>query len=106
MFKAFVTATVLLAASSAPMLAQAESVWHQGNGDVVHFDPQHVNSSQTRAVVLAQFTPAKQLPRAGNNAPAPNPIASPSGLSREQVVRELIQMSAAEKGRLNALFTN
>lgn len=103
MFKALVA--VLLAASS-PMLAQAESVWHQGNGDVVHFDPQHVNSSQTRAAVLAQFAPTKQLPRAGNNAPAPNTSAGPSGLSREQVVRELLQMSAAEKGRLNALFTN
>ncbi|WP_234265431.1 DUF4148 domain-containing protein [Hydrogenophaga sp. NFH-34] len=82
---------VLLAA---PSLAFATSAWHQGNGNIVHFTPEHVNANTreqvTRELETAISDGTIRFYRLNLPPPSKTP---PRPKTRQQVVDELLNQS-------------
>ena len=58
MNKTFSALMIVAGLISAPLAAKAASAWHQGNGDVVTFTPEHVGSARQRAEVISEVNAA------------------------------------------------
>lgn len=90
-----------------PNLAQAESPWHQGNGDVVRFTPDHVRAN-TRQQVVAEMDAARAngtlgFYQRGLTPPAKVP-AQPK--TRQQVLEELRNQTPEQLRALNEFYQN
>lgn len=91
---------------AAPSLAQANSAWHQGNGNVVQFTPGHVASTKTRAQVNAELN---EIIANGTlryyqwNVPVPvkTPVQTQS---RERVVNDMLNQSPAQRRAMSELY--
>ena len=60
MNKTFSAVAIIAGLLGAPLAASAASAWHQGNGDVVTFTPEHVGSGRTRADADGEVAAARQ----------------------------------------------
>lgn len=103
------TATVLpiLAVLIVPSVAQANAEWHFTGGEVGYTSfPDHVTSTKTRAEVLRELEQAKAdgsyfyLQR---GVPVPSRDTGP-GKTREQVLKELVNISPEERARIDELY--
>lgn len=90
-----------------PSVAQANSEWHFTGGEVGYTSfPDHVTSTKTRAEVLRELEQAKAdgsyyyLQR---GVPAPSRNAGP-GKTREEVIKELVNMTPEERARMDELY--
>ena len=99
--------TVSAIALTAPTLAQASSELHLSGGEAGYtFHPDHVPGTKTRAAVMQELEQAKAdgsyyyLQR---GAPVPAKNVGP-GKTREQVMKELADVTPAERARMNALY--
>ncbi|WP_028603836.1 DUF4148 domain-containing protein [Ottowia thiooxydans] len=92
---------------AAPNLAHANSPWHQGNGDVVSFTPEHVNA-KTREQVVAETNTARadgtlRFYQRGLTPPAKTPVQPKS---RQQVLDEMRNQSPEQLRVLNEFYQN
>ncbi|APR05284.1 MULTISPECIES: DUF4148 domain-containing protein [Thauera] len=90
-----------------PSVAQANSEWHFTGGEVGYTSfPDHVTSTKTRAEVLRELEQAKAdgsyfyLQR---GVPVPSRDTGP-GKTREQVLKELVNISPEERARMDELY--
>ena len=91
---------------AAPSLAQASSAWHQGNGNVVNFTPEHVASTKTRAQVndeLNTIIANGTLRYYQWNVPVPGK-APASTQTRQQVINDMLKQSPEQRRSMNALY--
>lgn len=90
----------------APSLAQANNAWHQSNGNVVNFTPEHVASTKTRAQVNDEV---KAIIANGTlryyqwNVPVPGK-APASTQTRQQVINDMLKQSPDQRRAINALY--
>lgn len=83
-----------------PVVAQANSLYHPAQGEVgftEHLD--HLKSTKTRAEVMAELEAARKngtLALMQRNAPLPMKATGP-GMSRQQVVAELLNESPEQR---------
>ena len=91
MNKTFSALMIVAGLISAPLAAKAASAWHQGNGDVVTFTPEHVGSARQRAEVISEVNAASGAGTLRNDQmgfPAPTKSwAAPK--ARAQVIDEM-----------------
>ena len=101
------TLSLIVLAIAAPGLASASSLYHPAGGEVgFTTHPDHFQSSMSRAEVLQSVAAARKdgtlaiLQRGGV---LPVKATGPSK-TREQVQQEYLNMSAAEKQRIQELY--
>ncbi|MGB3070722.1 MAG: DUF4148 domain-containing protein [Ottowia sp.] len=90
-----------------PSLAQANSAWHQGNGDIVRFTPEHVASTKTRAQVNAELNTVianGTLRYYQWNVPVPGKASAQPPLTRQQVIKDMLNQSPEQQRALSALY--
>ncbi|ENO87888.1 DUF4148 domain-containing protein [Thauera linaloolentis] len=99
--------SLLAAACLSPGIVLAESDWHFIGGEVGYAAfPDHAQNIKTRADVLRELEQAKAdgshyyLQRA---MPVPSRGAGP-GKTRQQVLDELVNISPAERARMNRIY--
>ena len=99
--------SLLAAVLVVPTAAQANSLWHPAPGDQgFTFHPDHSTSTKTRAEVLRELEQAKAdgsyfyLQR---GLPVPMRFGGP-GKTREEVIKELVNMTPQERAYMNELY--
>ena len=98
---------LLAVALAAPTAAFANSELHLSSGEAGYtFHPDHVKSTKTRAEVMQELQQAKAdgsyyyLQR---GLPVPPKNVGP-GKTREEVLKELVNMTPEERARMNELY--
>ena len=81
MNKTFSALMIVAGLISAPLAAKAASAWHQGNGDVVTFTPEHVGSARQRPEVISEVNDQMGFPAPTKSLAAPK--------ARAQVIDEM-----------------
>jgi hypothetical protein len=101
------TLSLLAAMLSVPAVVQANSLWHPAPGEQgFTFHPDHSTSTKTRAEVLRELEQAKAdgsyfyLQR---GLPVPSRVSGP-GKTREEVIKELTNMTPQERRYMNDLY--
>jgi|LNAP01.1.fsa_nt_gb hypothetical protein len=59
MTRKFSTLLIVSGLMAVPALSQANSIWHESNGESDRYVPEHWSSTKTRADVLAELDAAK-----------------------------------------------
>lgn len=106
MKKALSTFASLVGLLMLPMVVSAGSAWHQGNGDVVTFTPEHIQSQRTReeasaAVAAAQQNGTLRFHQMGIPMPAKSSVQPKT---RAQVVEEMRNQSPESLKAQKELF--
>jgi len=99
--------SLLAAVLVVPTVAQADSLWHPASGDLgFTFHPDHSTSTKTRAEVLRELEQAKadgSFYYLQQGLPVPSRDTGP-GKTREEVIKELINMTLQERAYINKLY--
>ena len=99
---------ILAAVLIAPTAALANSELHFIGGEVGYtFNPEHAKGTKTRAEVLRELEQAKadgSYYYLHRGAPAPSRNAGP-GKTRDEVLKELVNQSPAERARMRELYS-
>ncbi|WP_354449435.1 DUF4148 domain-containing protein [Ottowia thiooxydans] len=80
-------------------MAQASSAWHQGNGDIVRFTPEHVASTKTRAQVNAELNAVianGTLRYYQWSVPVPAKATAQS-VTRQQVIEDMLNQTPKQQ---------
>jgi len=88
-------------------IAQATSAWHQGNGDVVHFTPEHIGQNTAKH----SLDPNVHDQMLHGDAVTPqmaqkSDAATAGSKTRQQVSLELRNQSTNEREQMKTLYTN
>lgn len=90
---------------AAPSLAQASSAWHQDNGDIVRFTPEHINS-KTRTQVINELDTARAdgtLSFIQRSVAVPTK-SFPEPKTRQQVINDMLNQSLEQRRAQSELY--
>ena len=99
--------TLAVALMALAGIAQADSAWHQGNGDVVHFTPEHIGQNTPKRALDPKVHDQMLHGDAATPQVTQKPTAAISGgKTRQQVVQEFLNQSVIEREQLKKLYAN
>jgi hypothetical protein len=106
MNKTFSALMIVAGLIFAPVAASAASAWHQGNGDVVTFTPEHIGAKRQRAEVRAEVNAASEARTLGSYQRGVLPPARNSAApkTRVQVIEEMRNQTPEQLRAQKELF--